>query len=771
MQKAMAGTQGGQTFGGRAMLAMLLHAALWNIGARAADLVAGLTPSLAPTKGHMQGIVGDTWTLEVDVSDAEHLGFLPAGEQIGEARAEELKSETIASFEYMKDFARYRGAMLAGGYYTSGKGFQKVGMLCLLLERFLGVEDNRTQECVDWLSNGFKCFYDPSAAAGTCQGASASYYDEDWGGIASRQGWDDKECNSDYGNTCYNDHHYHFGYFVVSAAILAKLKPACLQDELFVDYVNTMIRDTANPSYQDGHFPRFRTFDWFDLHSWSHGLAPMHDGKDQESTSEELNLLHGLQLWGRAIGNGGLEKLGATMLALAAHTVREFFLMKDGNPYHPPEFVRNRVTGIFLQGKVDYTTWFGAAPEHIHGIQMLPLSPALQLTRKPDFCRQEWRDVLGQVPRQDQAWTSILLTGGLAMIQPEQAYELLKGIDEGKMDNGLTRAWALYWAASKPGESLTPAAAPAEGGLPRGTSLLVQVGRGGPPDLVVFPPAGGHPVHRPAQTEVAGPKATNKFWANWVVDTGLEHPIFPMPYVLRWGGASDASPELHISHNVEQQGIPGRLGPGRMQAYVTPTVTEFTLSTQEPASRHIVTSEDLFGFNAEVRGHAGQVLGLPIYSGMAYVSGRFSGGFTPVVSHHHGLAKIEKVSDGIWTFVNRRGTEFRVYVLDAHGAFVDGSYRFDEHGRLSRTLEGWVRLAHVVEANDTQVLDAHARAIVVGCELEVEAGGIVRYAFRKEGASDIPLLHWGYGHHAQLLKAEPEPALDYSARKTGPLLL
>ena len=45
---------------------------------------------------------------------------------------------------------------------------------------------------------------------------------------------------------------------------------------------------------KDSHFPQFRSFDWFDLHSWSRGVIPSADGKDQESTSEELNLLpHG----------------------------------------------------------------------------------------------------------------------------------------------------------------------------------------------------------------------------------------------------------------------------------------------------------------------------------------------------------------------------------------------------------------------------------------------------------------------------------------------
>jgi len=717
----------------------------------------------------MRAVLGDTWTMHANTSAARRLGWLPELGPVDTEREEELLAEAVASFEKIRDSGWHHAAVLAGGYYTSGKGFQKIATLCLLLEKLAGPEDSKTRECGDWLLTGFKCYYDPTAPADSCKGAGASYYDEQWGGIAARHGWDRAECNSDYGNTCYNDHHYHFGYFVVSAAVLAKLRPGMLEDKLFVEYVNTLIRDTANPTSEDGYFPRFRTFDWFDMHSWSHGIQPSHDGKDQESTSEELNLLYGIHLWGSVTGNSALAELGATMLSVAAHSIREYFLMLDGNPYHPEDFVRNRVTGVFSQGKVDYTTWFGGAPEYIHGIQMIPLSPALQLTRLAEFCKQEWDDILGKlnIPWMKKDWASIILTGGLAIIDPERAYTLLKDIPDGQMDNGLSRAFALYWAASKPGEVRLPAA-PLSRDAPKGTSLLPRLGAKGPPVASVFPPKKVHPLFKPSHTQVTGPKATNKFWTNWVVHRGQSYAIFPMPYVLKWGGGH----QLHVSHNYPQY-IKGELGPGRMKAYVTPVVSELTLGAKEPAVEHVIVSEGLFGFETEVHGHAaGQTIRYPIYTGMAYISGRFAGGFTPVVSHPHGLAKVEKVRNGIWSFVNRRNHHFRVYVLDAAGAFADSSYDFDSAGRLNGPLDGWVRLAHVIASNDTAVLDAHARAVIVGCNLEVESGGVVRYAFQKEGASDVELLHWAYGHHIDLMGMQSEPDLlqTFSRKKHGNLV-
>ena len=103
-----------------------------------------------------------------------------------------------------------------------------------------------------------------------------------WGGIASKEGFGDSGCRTaDFGNACYNDHHFHFGYFVVAAAMLVKLRPEYASDVAFTSYVETLIRDTTNPSIEDSFFPAFRSFDWFDLHSWSRGVVPGPDGKER----------------------------------------------------------------------------------------------------------------------------------------------------------------------------------------------------------------------------------------------------------------------------------------------------------------------------------------------------------------------------------------------------------------------------------------------------------------------------------------------------------
>lgn len=158
-------------------------------------------------------------------------------------------------------------------------------------------------------------------------------------------------------------------------------------------------------------------------------------------------MFYGVQQWGRLRGNRIMEQVGATMLGVLAHSVKELFFMKRDNHLHHPDYVKNRITGIFFQNKAQYATFFGGEEWFIHGIQMLPLSPALLVLRDAEFCQQEWEDVISKLDmtKVSPGWASLLVTGNMAIRDPNSAYEAIKGL--GSLDNGLGRAWAMYWAA------------------------------------------------------------------------------------------------------------------------------------------------------------------------------------------------------------------------------------------------------------------------------------------------------------------------------------
>lgn len=98
-----------------------------------------------------------------------------------------------------------------------------------------------------------------------------------WGGIVSSASYVTGNSGADFGNTYYNDHHFHYGYHILAGAIIGYLDPDWLKQNK--DYINVLVRDVANPSVKDKLFPMWRNFDWYHGHSWAHGLYAAMDGK------------------------------------------------------------------------------------------------------------------------------------------------------------------------------------------------------------------------------------------------------------------------------------------------------------------------------------------------------------------------------------------------------------------------------------------------------------------------------------------------------------
>ena len=324
-----------------------------------------------PSKGWMTAVVANKWSMVVDLQHVSNLDFLPAGDFLKDDRtkASELKNLATEQIEiFYQDPHKafnwpYEGHST---YYFGGKGFQKVSMVCLVANQLFGRADSVVEKCISILHWGWSCMVDGvenedglKVPGWGCGGRPKDMiYDTTWGGTPSSDGYN-QNCGADFGNVCYNDHHYHYGYWITSAAMLAHLSPEMLDNEKFNELVNVWIRDTMNPSQQDSYFPKFRSFDLFDLHSWSRGLPHNGDGKDQESTSEDINLYYGVHLWSQMTGNIKLQKLAQTILSLNIATIKEFFLFKRDNPHHPVKYARNHVSGMLFQRSVQFATWFG----------------------------------------------------------------------------------------------------------------------------------------------------------------------------------------------------------------------------------------------------------------------------------------------------------------------------------------------------------------------------------------------------------------------------
>lgn len=75
------------------------------------------------------------------------------------------------------------------------------------------------------------------------------YYESAWGGLVSSASYATGDPNVDYGNTYYNDHHFHYGYFIYAASIIGHLDAGWLAANKA--FVNALVRDIANPSTED----------------------------------------------------------------------------------------------------------------------------------------------------------------------------------------------------------------------------------------------------------------------------------------------------------------------------------------------------------------------------------------------------------------------------------------------------------------------------------------------------------------------------------------
>ena len=153
-------------------------------------------------------------------------------------------------------------------------------------------------------------------------------------------------------------------YFVHAAAVIAFLEKSWLLQGTNKIWVNSLIKDFANPDQSDEEYPFSRSFDWYHGHSWAKGLFESADGKDQESSSEDAFTSFALKMWGYASNDVNQEARGNLMLAIQARTLPQYYLMDNensvsqqhlrnnvlscltANKVHPPNFIGNKVVGI-----------------------------------------------------------------------------------------------------------------------------------------------------------------------------------------------------------------------------------------------------------------------------------------------------------------------------------------------------------------------------------------------------------------------------------------
>jgi endo-1,3(4)-beta-glucanase len=392
------------------------------------------------THGTMTGVIGDSWTM-VEPDIPANMTFAPWIAADGSTAAIPASAVAQINAAGTSELAQDMNAQSnLNSMYYSGKALSKFATAIYAIHDLTG-DTALASSGLDKLKTAYAVFANNKQQY-------PLVYESAWGGVVSSAAYVTGNAGDDFGNSYYNDHHFHWSYFVHAAAIIGYLDPTWIPANK--DWVNTLVRDAGNPIADDQYFPFSRSFDWFHGHSWAKGLFDSADGKDQESTSEDALFAYAMKMWGKTSGDANMEARGNLMLAVMKRSLSNYFLLESTNTNQPANFIGNKVTGILFENKVDHVTYFGANPEYIQGIHMLPIVPSSAYLRNQNFVAEEWKTYFdnGRVDQVAGGWRGVLYSN-LALIDAKASYGWFSGssFDPQYLDGGASLTWSLAMAA------------------------------------------------------------------------------------------------------------------------------------------------------------------------------------------------------------------------------------------------------------------------------------------------------------------------------------
>ncbi|GAA1902482.1 hypothetical protein GCM10009716_10460 [Streptomyces sodiiphilus] len=339
--------------------------------------------SYVSSRGEMKVREGASFTTVQDVNGV--LPGLPSAPGVDEARLRTYINEVLTQGD------PFSGAI---DTYWTGKALGKLAQLVPIADQ-IGETANRDR-LLDLIKERMEQWF-------TVGGPSEFSYDKDWRTLIGYP--------ASYGSdTELNDHHFHYGYYVMAAAIIAQYDPVWVADSEWGGMVKELIRDAASPDREDSTYPFLRGFDVYAGHSWAAGHSAFAAGNNQESSSESVNLSAALIMLGSATDDKEMRDQGVYMMTTESEAIAQYWFDADQEVY-PEDFTHDIVGMVWSSGGA-YATWWTDNPEEIHGINFLPVTGAsLHLAREKDMLRRsieemerenggpavEWRDIMWEV--------------------------------------------------------------------------------------------------------------------------------------------------------------------------------------------------------------------------------------------------------------------------------------------------------------------------------------------------------------------------------------
>ena len=329
---------------------------------QSSPLHGGIEGGFMSPRGEMHLFAGNDFTFTYPVHS--FLPFFPApmewDDTFSPSRMEELNA----------DYAK-RGSF-GGDTYWGGKGLtQMMHYMTFALQMgdtaaFRMAKSRLKETLIDWYT------YTP--------GEQRFYFARypRWGALI---GFD-----TSYDSDTFNDHHFHYGYFIYASAVL------CMLDEDFRTRYGAMAREVARDYanwQRSADEPWFRTFNPYCGHSFAGGLGNGGNGNGQESTSEALQGWGGIWLLGAALQDDEMLEAGIMGYTVETRATAEYWFDKKRRNIDYTKYTHPYCCNLTMQG-VGWWTWFSGDPVWMHSIQWLPISPILTNCFSEDLPFARW---------------------------------------------------------------------------------------------------------------------------------------------------------------------------------------------------------------------------------------------------------------------------------------------------------------------------------------------------------------------------------------------
>ncbi|PWA01682.1 hypothetical protein BB558_002203 [Smittium angustum] len=378
-------------------------------------------------KGDMRPIIGSNWVL--NYNDINKIKWsipknIPSDsiEKIDTA----LNSETINQSD-----------LKTRNIYFRGKALARVARLAIIAYELNNRE--KVNEYAALLKENIELLFNSRSD-------NNLVYDETYGGLITTDS--NNNGNEDFGNAHYNDHNFHYGYYVYSIAALVKVMyNKCEWVEQWKPHIYSIVEEYTAIENNHRYYTKMRNFSFYDGQSWASGLVEFEYCNNMESTSEAVNSYYAAYLLYLELGE--MEKANAVNLVLTSEidSAQEYYQTSPGKIYDQ-EFSKNYIVGILWEPSAEYTTWFGNNDEYIYGIQMLPFTPITFSLLQKEWLNQAWPTIKSRTvdnPQISDEWKAFILMAG-AMVNSDARNQLDTFVQSNpRFDSGNSKTNTVWW--------------------------------------------------------------------------------------------------------------------------------------------------------------------------------------------------------------------------------------------------------------------------------------------------------------------------------------